>query len=346
MAEKKNKLPKNHEALVERIIEDLKEGTVPWQKPWRSSGPPRNALSFHEYTSSNRAYLSMAMLFNGYSDPRFMTFNQMQDYNKNRAEIEQLKIPKGTKGHSISFTSVYSRELRRNLSPKEISEMSYMAFNQKVKERKLYHYLKWTTVFNTEQLEGEFLPLENILREKTNVDLSLIENVAKRMNLGLDISSSYDRAFYRATTDSVALPAPERFFEDVGFYRTAFHELAHATGHGTRLDRPLSGRSNIISYAKEELSAELASLFLSQEIDLPFREKDLNQSSAYLESWIIAIKENPEILHESAKIASGIFNYLINHVREIGREKYKPQGKEFLIENSFENDLEDDEMQN
>jgi antirestriction protein ArdC len=85
-------------------------------------------------------------------------------------------------------------------------------------------------------------------------------------------SGSADRAFYNRPADSIHLPPKHAFKNAAGYYGTALHELAHWSGHPLRLDRPTlneSYRFGDISYAKEELRAELASVFLAAERGIP-----------------------------------------------------------------------------
>src|SRR5664279_3473716 len=46
-------------------------------------------------------------------------------------------------------------------------------------------------------------------------------------------------AYYRPGADFISLPRFEAFKSAATFYATAFHELGHATGHKSRLDRDL-----------------------------------------------------------------------------------------------------------
>ena len=68
------------------------------------------------------------------------------------------------------------------------------------------------------------------------------------------------RAFYRQSVDRVTMPKPETFISPEHYYSTLFHELTHATGHPSRLDRPTltdAHRFGDTNYSKEELVAEM-----------------------------------------------------------------------------------------
>jgi len=92
-----------------------------------------------------------------------------------------------------------------------------------------------------------------------------------------------DSAFYRPSTDSIHLPPKEAFNDAPGYYGTALHELAHWTGHPSRLNRPTlndSYRFGDLNYAKEELRSELASVFIAAEVGAPTIPRTTPRTSA------------------------------------------------------------------
>ena len=131
-------------------------------------------------------------------------------------------------------------------------------------------------------------------------------------NSGAKISHDQaDRAFYSRSQDSIHLPPKESFKEPAGYYGTALHELAHWTGHPSRLNRSTlneSYRFGDTSYAKEELRAELASVFLAAERGIPH---DPQQHAAYVGSWIKALKEDKNEIFRAAHDASAATEYLL-----------------------------------
>ena len=67
-----------HEEFAEKIIDCLKEGTAPWQRPWHPGSvnlAPHNPASGTVYKGVNRLSLSMS----SYDDPRWMTVKQAND---------------------------------------------------------------------------------------------------------------------------------------------------------------------------------------------------------------------------------------------------------------------------
>jgi hypothetical protein len=118
------------------------------------------------------------------------------------------------------------------------------------------------------------------------------------------------------------LPSKGAFRDAAGYYGTALHELAHWTGHPSRLDRATLNetyRFGDINYAREELRAELASLFLAAERGIPH---DPEQHAAYVDSWIKALRDDKHEIFRAAHDASRATDFLLEleHEREIARE--------------------------
>ena len=113
-----------------------------------------------------------------------------------------------------------------------------------------------------------------------------------------------DRAFYRLADDSITLPERDQFASADGYYATALHEVGHATGHPSRLNRPDLGHPfGSEAYAREELRAEIASLMLGEQLGIGH---DPGQHSAYVESWIRALENDPREIFRAAADAEKI----------------------------------------
>ena len=142
-------------------------------------------------------------------------------------------------------------------------------------------------------------------------------------NSGANIAHDQaDRAFYSRSQDSIHLPPKDAFKDAAGYYGTALHELAHWTGHPSRLDRSTlteSYRFGDVNYAKEELRAELASVFLAAQRGIPH---DPEQHAAYVNSWIGALKRDKNEIFRAAHDASKATDFILALERDksIGEE--------------------------
>jgi len=108
-------------------------------------------------------------------------------------------------------------------------------------------------------------------------------------NSGAVIRTGGDRAFYSPTTDHIQLPPENAFRGPPEFAATALHELAHWTGHPSRLNRDLKPKFGSAGYAMEELRAELSSAFMAGELGIP---ADIPNHASYIKNWLKPLKED------------------------------------------------------
>ena len=127
------------------------------------------------------------------------------------------------------------------------------------------------------------------------------------------------QAFYSPSADEAHLPEREKFKSTQSFYDTAFHEIGHSTGHESRLNRDLSGRFGSQSYAMEELRAEIASIFMEQDLGIEASEERLQNNAAYIQSWKDKIKENPNAYYE--KMAENSLKFISDTKRSFAPRK-------------------------
>ena len=127
----------------------------------------------------------------------------------------------------------------------------------------------------------------------------------------------------RLTTDSIQLPKEEDFIDMQEFYLTALHEIAHSTGHPKRLNRDLGGGFGTPSYAEEELRAEIASMFINQDLGIESDQSHIENNSAYIDSWKDKIKDNPNVLFMAISEANKIAKFVMSkeHQEELEIEE-------------------------
>ncbi len=124
---------------------------------------------------------------------------------------------------------------------------------------------------------------------------------------GAQIGIGGDKAFYMPTADRIQLPPQQTFHDQVNYYRTALHELGHWTGHPTRLDRDQKGAPRSVSYAREELVAEMCSAFTCAELGIvpTVRHAD------YIGAWLDVLREDARAIFRAASQASKAADYLL-----------------------------------
>jgi antirestriction protein ArdC len=163
--------------------------------------------------------------------------------------------------------------------------------------------VRWANVFNLDQAEGIEAPTIEAAQSK-RLPLERAAAIVNQAKLCPVIHTVF-AALYSPKEDVIRLPAPGSFRSEESYYATLFHEMTHATGHASRLDRegitqPVKFGSE--RYSKEELIAELGAAFLSNEAGI-LNAVQFENSSAYLSSWIEKLQNDPRMMISAASHA-------------------------------------------
>lgn len=281
-----------HEQLANKIIEQLKQGTAPWQKPWGEAIPsrPYNATTGKEYRGGN----SISLMIQPFSDPRWLTFNQ--------ANAEGYKIKKGSKGVQLQSLTFHKEQIKRDENGRIVKDEKGQAVKELVKLEK--PITRSFTVFNAEQVEG--IPALKA-PERAWQPLERAEEILNKSGAQINHMAG-DRAYYSPVRDHIVLPLREQFPDAEKYYATALHELGHWTGHESRLNRPLMNTFGTQAYAKEELRAEIASMMVGQSLGI---SHDPGQHVAYVGSWIKGLQEDPFEIVRACQDAEKIHDFLV-----------------------------------
>jgi len=227
-----------YQIVTDRILAALEKGTVPWHQPWTSQ-LPANLLTRKPYRGVNVFVLRCSL----HASPWWATYRQ----------IEELAghVRKGEHGSPVCFW--------KWLDKSEDNEEGQT-------DNQIRHFplLRYYIVFNSEQCEGieHHLPVG---RPSPPEPIAAAETIVASMPNPPRIWHGGTRAAYSPQRDLVTIPALADFEDPEAYYSTLFHELAHGTGHSTRLNRPTIadacpfGDNN---HSKEELTAEMAAAFL------------------------------------------------------------------------------------
>lgn len=272
--------------LTNKIIQQMDEDeTVPWHKPWNVfSGKPRNFATANTYSGVNLLLLAMA----NFESPYFMGFGQARDMGGH--------VRKGEKGTPVyrPFTYVKKEERARSEKAGEEPQKS-VGFTTE-------------TVFNASQIEGIDFPKPETI-EFNNIEAAekLSAHMVERM--GIRVEHGKRAACYVPALDRVDLPNKENFHSEANYYSTLFHELAHATGHESRLDRGLTPDFSDEKYGVEELRAELTANYLRSLVGIEDEDQE-KLSVSYLKAWKERIEADPEMFIAASKDAFAISEYL------------------------------------
>jgi len=288
--------------VTDSIIKMLEDGVAPWQKPWEGAAMPFNPTTERAYRGGNAVHLLATGIGREYADPRWMTYKQAAD--------QGWQVRKGEKGTHIEFWEVKGRSNEKDVAPDQSGGEPPADENA----RRLIHRIY--TVFNAKQIDGipEYQPKNRTPFEAVQAGERILANSGARIE-----HDQLDNAFYNRRSDSIHLPPKDAFKDASGYYGTALHELAHWTGHPTRLNRSTlsdSYRFGDLNYAKEELRAELASVFMAAELGVPH---DPANHAAYVGSWIEVLREDKNEIFRAAHEASSATDFVLSLDREVSR---------------------------
>lgn len=312
MEEKKNKFKEEREKFVDGVIKSLEEGKIPWEKDWEKLSAAQNPITGTKYKGINNIRLYVAMIEKGYTDNRWATYNQ--------ASNKGWQVRKGEKATPIEIFKFYDKSTKKDLDMKMYNELPPTE-RLKYYQENVYIVGKIYSVFNGEQIEG-IPPLEH---KKVEVDYNKLDKIIE--NSGVTFQYGGGEAYYNKEKDMIVLPKKEQFKTEAAFYGTALHEIAHSTGHEKRLNRTMEGNFGSEKYAREELVAEFASVFIGQEKGVGYSERNLENSKAYIQSWVSVLKNDKNELFtaikEAEKACEMVVNYELGKVlnTEISKEK-------------------------
>lgn len=257
-------------AVTERIIEQMEQGIIPWQKPWISNGKAISHATGKPYSLLNQMLLGRP--------GEYITFKQCQEAGGH--------VRKGEKSRMVVFWKWITQEDKETGEKKEVP------------------FLRYYNVFHIDQCEG--ISAKHTIEaafpdgaEPLGVAQEIIYNYLSREGVKLTHEEG-DRACYHPVTDEVVLPMRKQFISTAEYYGTVFHELTHSTGHEKRLHR-LSTTVHFGSeeYSKEELVAELGSTILVNHIGLENRHS-IRNSAAYIQNWLGVLKNDKRFIVSAA----------------------------------------------
>ena len=270
--------------LADELIRQLELGTAPWIKPWQPgefAGAAVNAVTGRAYNGGNALWLTLAS--GGKADNRWCTFLQ--------AASVGAKIKAGASGVQILFPVS-----GRGFDALDDDGNAIIGDDGKQVVLESQPVMRSTYVFHASDIEG--LP-PMVIPEITWDPDERAEEILSRSKVAI-FNDASDRAFYNMTKDEIHTPMLG-FFNDMGsYYAVALHELGHATGHESRLNRHSSPRGSL-GYAREELVAEMASYMITTRLGLGH---DPSQHLCYIDSWVTLLKDDPMAIHKAAADAT------------------------------------------
>ena len=307
---KSDEILKKFAGMMVKIIK--KANANNWKKGWMGvngsiQGLPQN-ISGRTYSGGNSFFLMFNTAEKGYKTPVYMTFKQAKEQN--------LHVKSGEKSVPIFKWGLSIKDE----NGKRVSEEDYNAMSQEDRATMdVRPFPKMFHVFNIDQTNLEEVNKKRydaiVARFKTpeqevkDTEGMYVNEALDRMfeqkawHANIQYDKPADQAFYSPSTDTIVLPMKEQFklgktpeevyHDGMEYYSTALHEMAHSTGHESRLDRKF-GTQGTDNYAHEELIAEMTSALVGS--TMGFDRKILENNANYLSGWLNRLRDKPETI--------------------------------------------------
>ena len=275
-----------YEMVTERIINQLEQGVIPWEKPWTGirSGA-YNRVSKKSYSLLNQMLLQ--------HKGEYATFKQWQDLGGH--------VRKGEKSEIVVFWKIQPIEEEKEDGTKEVKQIPL---------------LRYFNVFHISQVDGVESLSKDALNEIEPIEKaeSILHSYWTKENITVEHVVS-DKAYYSPSLDMIHLPLFEQFINANEYYSTAFHESVHSTMKESRCDRAEDRKGKLVAfgsneYSKEELVAEIGSASLMNIIGIE-TNKSFRNSSAYIQNWLSVLKNDVKFIVSASSKAEKAVDYIL-----------------------------------
>ena len=275
-----------YEMVTERIINQLEQGVIPWEKPWTGirSGA-YNRISKKSYSLLNQMLLQ--------HKGEYATFAQWQKLGGH--------VRKGEKSEIVVFWKIQPIEEEKEDGTKEVKQIPL---------------LRYFNVFHISQVDGVEPLSKDALNEIEPIEKaeSILHSYWTKENITVEHVAG-DKAYYSPSLDMIHLPLFEQFISANEYYSTAFHESIHSTMKESRCDRAEDRKGKLVAfgsneYSKEELVAEIGSASLMNIIGIE-TNKSFRNSSAYIQNWLSVLKNDVKFIVSASSKAEKAVDYIL-----------------------------------
>lgn len=309
------KLNVTREELKKMFLKTLDEAATckQWEQPYILPHIHNcyNPITKTHYKGINKFLLTLKSMERNYNDPRFCTAKQAIEKGW------KLKYAKGM-GLPCEYAIPFHKKNKVSIRWHEYDQLS----NEDKED--YYIHLKTYFVFNFEHLEGppplelEKSPTQVITQDKT------VKQLAESMGVPIRVNSLYTVPSYSVEYDKISSPPKEWYKTDYDYNATILHELSHATGHSSRLDRKslYTYHESKENRAYEELVAEMAAAYMSNDLALASSPSHIENHIAYISSWKRLIEKNPNTLFTAIGLSEKAVSYMETLLKQKSLEQH------------------------
>lgn len=299
--------------LSDKLAAEIREGNSLFQKPVKDNGLPAfvkpiNPTTGKSYSAMNALILGMQR----HDDPRWMSADA--------ARYAGNWVKKDEKGTMIEFPKTSDIQAIRTADGQRIKDGAGVTQTKTVEFEKPQRSQAF--LFNAEQLK-DIMPLDEFLAKQNEAQtLSPIERAAKLIeDSKAVIIHGGQEAYYDKQRDAIFLPEMESFENETKYYQAAIHQLAHWTGHESRLKRPMEGKFGSLDYSREEMRAAVAAILIGGDLKIGH---NFGQHAAYMSNFVKILKDEPFEITKVSRDAQKIANLLLGN----NQKREQKQGAE------------------
>ena len=292
--------------VTDAIVKMLESGDIgQWRKLWRTTAAmmQRNAVTHRPYTGYNQMLFAFVAAEKGYKSSQWMPVSRVAEYGLKvkEGEFPHIGIKKFVGSKTVEGFEFDGAEIKE--TNKKIGFAGYKAFE----------------VYNLDQLENRYggqlpssLTKHEIVPADDRRDFTANE-IADQIieNCGIEIRHGGNQAYYSPNGNYVQMPERNQFVSCAAYYSVVMHELAHATGHETRLNRKIKNNFGTEDYAFEELIAEISSTMIMSWCGIETADNLDENHISYLASWLKKLKDDPRCIVKAANFSGIVVNYLL-----------------------------------
>ena len=275
-----------YEMVTERIISQLEQGVIPWEKPWTGI----RSGAFNRVSKKSYSLLNQMLLKH---DGEYATYKQWADLGGH--------VRKGEKSEIVVFWKIQPIEEEKEDGTKEVKQIPL---------------LRYFNVFHISQVDGVEPLSKDALNEIEPIEKaeSILYSYWTKENITVEHVAG-DKAYYSPSLDMIHLPLFEQFISANEYYSTAFHESIHSTMKESRCDRAEDRKGKLVAfgsneYSKEELVAEIGSASLMNIIGIE-TNKSFRNSSAYIQNWLSVLKNDVKFIVSASSKAEKAVDYIL-----------------------------------
>lgn len=304
-----------YKITVNKIIESLRKGVVPWDRKWGTEARvlPYSGSTKQPYKGSNLIILMHSEIALGYENSDWLTFKQITDQGGN--------VKKGETNTSITSFNFTPKVDGKRISREEENNLIQAGRRAEIQYQPGSRV--WQ-LFNRDQAEGlpELTTAEIEARKVRRAEIessSMVQKIGKLYDLHNAKPIKSGNIDYDKVNDVIKMP-PVGSFEDKESYARAYlHQLARWTGHESRLNRDFSETFENEAHAEafEEMVSTLTSAFICAEMGI-----DSNlQHPEYISTWIDILDNDENLFFKAARTAQKAADFLMEPVRTLNQAK-------------------------